>query len=601
MVNFSFGDISLDENFLFKISKVFFHEKQSFENLEDFFRYFYYEFGEQNAKNLLFTRCNVELLDEKSYDFDIKNFIIRDQDINFYQKNLFLIYKIDSSSIKILIDSLSDEILENIQLHFAHKYSKIDFILCEKNFLIHKICDFFHARLVQNSIHNLNPSESAKNLNFLKKKSIFKILISITCFLFLSFSSLFFILAFIIFSNLCYSASIVYKIFLSFGVKKNQPIVENYENDIEKYPIYTILLPIYKENDQTIKQLIKAIEYLDYPQYKLDVKILVENDDEISKQVIRSIADLKYNFNIIKIPKYAPQTKAKACNYAINFSKGEFLVIYDSDDIPSAQQLKIALYNFKIYPDATCLQARLNSYNYNENFLTKFYSIEFDLWYKVFLPRMNSLHLPTTFGGTSNHFRIQTLKSNMWDSWNVTEDADLGIRWYLKNLGEVKIIDSQTLEEAPISISAWINQRSRWIKGFLQTYFIHKDHRGKKFNLWLNFFIFLPIASQILFFPIVFEFIVLKFHHQSESQLFLASKISLYSFIINYFLQIIPISINAKKFLWRPTLLIFFFPLYSIALNIISSYKALWQLFSKPFFWEKTKHGVSSIYNSQKK
>jgi cellulose synthase/poly-beta-1,6-N-acetylglucosamine synthase-like glycosyltransferase len=592
-----FGDFAINNNFLSRISEIFYQKKlidiKDFDNLEDFFRYLYWKSGEKISKTFLSTICNVEFLNEDEYKIFLnEKFEVNNWNCETLQRNLFLIYQEDQNCLKIFIDFLSDEILDFIKSNFSEKFLKIDFVLCEKSFLINKICEIFYNQLVDKSINNSNFEESAKSLNFLNRNVILKSIFLISGFIFLSIWSAFFIFIFIIFVNLSYSISILYKIFLSFDEKGIEKIDQSDFNNAQKYPIYTILLPVYKEEEKTIKQLVSAVESFDYPQHKLDVKILIEEDD---KSIDFSVLNLKYNFDLLYIKNSQPKTKAKACNFAINFARGEFLVIYDSDDIPDFQQLKVALRNFKTNKDATCLQATLNSYNYDENLLTRFYSAEFDLWYKVFLPRMNALNFPTTLGGTSNHFRIQTLKKNLWDAWNVTEDGDLGVRWFLKNLGEVKIIDSQTLEEAPISVKAWINQRSRWIKGFLQTYFVHRKNKNRKFSLWLNLFILLPIASNLLFIPMIFEFFVLKFYHQNIHLLSVISKISLYLFLINYFLQLAPIFLNWRKFLWRPNLKILFFPLYSIILNIPASYKALFQLIFKPFFWEKTTHGLSKL------
>lgn len=596
-----FGNTEIDENFLNQISEKFHQkdiiERKNFDNLEDFFRFLYCKIGEKTAKNFLSVIYNIEFLDYNKINQALcDNLFIVESDIKTYQKNLFLVSK-SNNNIKIFLDYLSDEILEHIKLNFSNKNFIIELTLCEKNFLIQKQCELFKEKLIYQATNSVQSEESARNLYLSSPKNLLRMGSLVSIFLFLSFfSSLFSIFTIIIF-NLFHSISIFYKIFLSYSPKS----IEKIDNlEIKNFPIYTILLPILKEDEKTIKQLIDAINNIDYPNHKLDIKILIEETDERSKYIFDSIDNLKYNFDIIHIPKSTPQTKAKACNFAINFTKGEFLVIYDSDDIPHPEQLKNALYHFQKNLNISCVQAILNSYNYGENWLTQFYSIEFDLWYRNFLPKMNKLNLPITFGGTSNHFRNEILKNNPWDSWNVTEDADLGVRWWLKKLGKIEIINSQTLEEAPLSIKSWINQRSRWTKGFLQTYFVHRKHQNKKFNLWLNLFLLLPIISNLSFFFVLFEFFILKFWHQNVS-LFVASyKISIIIFTINYILQLVPIAINFKKFMWKPSIKIIFFPLYSILLNIPSTCKALWQLFKNPFFWEKTTHGLSKIYQKDK-
>jgi hypothetical protein len=57
-------------------------------------------------------------------------------------------------------------------------------------------------------------------------------------------------------------------------------------------------------------------------------------------------------------------------------------------------------------------------------------------------------------------------------AWNVTEDADLGVR--LARAGyRMGDLPSQTREEAPLTLRAWLKQRARWIKGYMQTLVTH--------------------------------------------------------------------------------------------------------------------------------
>jgi cellulose synthase/poly-beta-1,6-N-acetylglucosamine synthase-like glycosyltransferase len=89
------------------------------------------------------------------------------------------------------------------------------------------------------------------------------------------------------------------------------------------------------------------------------------------------------------------------------------------------------------------------------------------------IPGLARLDLPVMLGGTTNHFRVSALLDvGGWDAWNVTEDADLGLR--LARCGfSVSDLPSQTLEEAPASLDAWMAQRTRWLKGWLQTTAVH--------------------------------------------------------------------------------------------------------------------------------
>lgn len=210
--------------------------------------------------------------------------------------------------------------------------------------------------------------------------------------------------------------------------------------------------------------------------------------------------ELPSYIHLIKVPFSLPRTKPKALNYAMQYCRGKYVVIYDAEDRPDADQLLKAVIAFDELPkEYVCLQAKLNFYNENENLLTKLFSIEYCLWFKYLLKGLSLMDLPVTLGGTSNHFKVDALqKIGFWDAYNVTEDADLGIRLYSFGY-KVHMIDSYTLEESPIDIISWIKQRSRWIKGFIQTFlvFLAQKDKYKRFKFYqiTTIFIFIGFSS----------------------------------------------------------------------------------------------------------
>ena len=179
-------------------------------------------------------------------------------------------------------------------------------------------------------------------------------------------------------------------------------------------------------------------------------------------------------FEIIIVPRSQPQTKPKACNFALRFARGEYLVIYDAEDRPEPDQLRKVVATFRRSPPNTaCLQCRLNYYNAGENWLTRMFTLDYALWFDQVLPGLERLGMPIPLGGTSNHFRIDVLRElHAWDPFNVTEDADLGIRIGQKGY-RVGVVDSTTFEEASCRTGQWLRQRSRWIKGYMQTLLVH--------------------------------------------------------------------------------------------------------------------------------
>ncbi|MGH8104263.1 MAG: glycosyltransferase family 2 protein [bacterium] len=237
-------------------------------------------------------------------------------------------------------------------------------------------------------------------------------------------------------------------------------------------PRYTILIPLFREKN-VLPGLFKAIGGLDYPHTKLDVKLLFEETDRGTYEAAIALKPPPH-FQLIVVPDSSPRTKPKACNYGLIHASGEFVGVYDAEDIPEADQLKKAVVAFRRESkQIVCLQARLNYYNRHQNILTRWFTTEYSMWFDLLLPGLDASRAPIPLGGTSNHFVTERLRElGGWDPFNVTEDADLGIRLHKAGY-RTAVIDSTTYEEAVSSVVVWIAQRSRWVKGYMQTWLVH--------------------------------------------------------------------------------------------------------------------------------
>ena len=245
-------------------------------------------------------------------------------------------------------------------------------------------------------------------------------------------------------------------------------------------PVYTLLVPLYREANM-LAGLTSALSRLDYPAAKLQIILILEAVDEATIAAARAL-DLPGNVETLVVPDLHPRTKPKALNYALPLARGDYLVIYDAEDRPERDQLRKALAAFRQGPpNLACLQAKLNLYNAHDTWLTRQFTIEYGALFDGLLPALDRLRLPIPLGGTSNHFRVAALKWLMaWDPFNVTEDADLGTR--LSRSGyRCQVLSSTTFEEAPVKFASWLHQRTRWIKGYMQTWLVHMRQPAK---LW---------------------------------------------------------------------------------------------------------------------
>ena len=242
--------------------------------------------------------------------------------------------------------------------------------------------------------------------------------------------------------------------------------------DENELPSYSIILPLYKE-EGVIDQLVTHMQNIDYPDHLLSIFIVLEIDDIKTQEGIQAYK-FTQEFYCVSCPDSYPKTKPKACNYAMQFIYSDIVVIYDAEDIPHHNQLRDVALSFK-YSDSSvaCIQCQLYWYNMYDNWLSFMFAIEYKILFEYLLPALDSFDMPIPLGGTSNHIRVDKLKEiGCWDEYNVTEDADLGIRLARNGL-KTKVIRSRTVEEAPVGIIAWIKQRTRWIKGYLQTFIAH--------------------------------------------------------------------------------------------------------------------------------
>ncbi len=241
--------------------------------------------------------------------------------------------------------------------------------------------------------------------------------------------------------------------------------------DVE-LPRYTVLLPVYRET-AVLADLVLALDRLDYPKRLLDVKWLVEADDQDTLDALRAMP-LGPQFELLLVPAGGPRTKPKACNFGLRQARGEFVVTFDAEDVPEPDQLRKAVTAFRSLPaDVGCLQARLGIWNPGTNLLTRYITARLCANFNVRRVALERLGAPVLLGGTSNHFRVEVLRElGGWDPFNVTEDADVGVR--LARAGyRTRLLDSWTYEEASTQLGNWIRQQSRWIKGFTQTCLVH--------------------------------------------------------------------------------------------------------------------------------
>jgi len=369
-------------------------------------------------------------------------------------------------------------------------------------------------------------------------------------------------------------------------------------------PIYTIVVALYDEAS-AMPALVAALQDLDYPAEKLQVIFVLEPDDTATHDALLQL-ELGAPFEILIAPAVGPRTKPKALNAALALAKGTFIAVFDAEDRPARDQLHRALDAFLGNgADIACVQARLTIDNTADGWLARLFTAEYCGQFDVLLPGLAQRRLPLPLGGSSNHFRTEALRAaGGWDPYNVTEDADLGMR--LARLGyRAVVISSTTYEEAPARIKPWIRQRTRWFKGWMQTWLVHMRHplriaRELGFSGFLAFQ--LVVGGTVLSALVHPIFIALFGYGLATNQLFDTggsvfgkALVWLYlgalasGYLTSAALGLIGLR---RRNLMRQGWVLLLLPLHWLLLSA-AAWRALYQLMANPFHWEKTAHGLA--------
>ncbi len=364
------------------------------------------------------------------------------------------------------------------------------------------------------------------------------------------------------------------------------------------WPVYSIIAPLYKEGPVAI-DLIDRLKRIDYPHDKLDLLIMLEADDADTLDALHS-TDLPAWARIVVLPAGKPKTKPKACTAALALARGQYITIYDAEDAPHPHQLKAAVLAFEAGDERlACLQAPLDIDNTGDGWLSCQFALEYGVQFRLIIPALSRLGLPIALGGTSNHFRTDVLRDlGGWDPYNLTEDADLGFR-LAAHTYKVQALPYPTYEEAPRHLPVWVNQRSRWIKGFMQTWGVrmrswHTLMTGA--GLWgflvLHLTIGASIVSAFVHGPLLLAvgLDVITGLQTGHWHLRPIDGLVLFAAYATWLLSAALASrqLGVKNLAFTALSTPFYWPLQTLA-----AIKAGYELVTKPFHWSKTPHGLA--------
>jgi glycosyltransferase XagB len=367
----------------------------------------------------------------------------------------------------------------------------------------------------------------------------------------------------------------------------------------DELPVYTVVVALYREA-AVVEDLVSALDALDYPKSKLDIKLVTERRDHETVSRILAMR-LPARYELVIAPPGNPPTKPRALDIALATARGELIVVYDAEDAPSPDQLRLAASRFAADRGLDCLQARLTIRNADDSWLSKLFAAEYAVLFDLINPGLCALGLPIALGGSSNHFRFASLtRVGGWDAWNVAEDADLGVR--LARFGyRVGSLNSDTSEEAPRELGNWFRQRVRWQKGWMQTSIVHAreplalvSDLGLHQTLSATVLISGAVLSA-LFWPVFALDVLMRAFEAGQgvaSAWREATDVFVYILALaGIWSMLVPATVAAKlRGLNLNAATLALSPVY-YSLVSLAAWVAILDLVRRPHFWAKTEHG----------
>lgn len=369
---------------------------------------------------------------------------------------------------------------------------------------------------------------------------------------------------------------------------------------IARRPTVSLLVPMFREPG-IAPRLVARLSRLDYPRELLDILLIVEECDEETRAALME-ARLPPWMRIVTVPDGPVRTKPRAMNFALDFARGSIIGVYDAEDAPASGQIQAVVRRFHDRgPEVVCLQGVLDFYNVRTNWLSRCFTIEYATWFRVVLPGLQRLGLPLPLGGTTLFFRRAALEElGRWDAHNVTEDADLGLR-LARHGYRTEMLPTVTEEEANCRLVPWIKQRSRWQKGYAITWAVAMRNPSafrRRIGLWPfigTHLMFMSMLAQPVLAPVLWSFWALAagLGHPvlgTPAATLLPGLILLFLLAeaVNMVAGGLAVATPRRRFLWPWVITMHaYYPLAAFA-----GYKALYELAARPFYWDKTAHGL---------
>ncbi|MEM5791084.1 MAG: glycosyltransferase [Candidatus Aenigmatarchaeota archaeon] len=234
----------------------------------------------------------------------------------------------------------------------------------------------------------------------------------------------------------------------------------------KSWPFVSIQIPVY--NDPVAKRCIEKCLKFDYPKDKFEIIVADDSTDELTIKIL----DQCKKYKNVKIVRRDTRKgfKAGALNNALKYTKGEIIVVFDSDFVPPKNFLKRIVTPFLKDEKIAIVQSKMGFLNYDQNIITKFASSLLAIYYNCWINLKNKFETVFFCGSGGAIKKEVLLKVNGWNEENVTEDTDLSIKILEAGYKHIYLPNLKVSGEVPFTLTSFLKQQMRWAYGVTFTF-----------------------------------------------------------------------------------------------------------------------------------